>query len=131
MGSLTPVHAQAVEGADGVVVEVGDADRVVALGGSITEAVYALGAGGQVVGVDLSSGYPPEVSDVAQLGYFRRLSAEGVISLAPTLVLASEGTAPPAGIDQIRTAGVRMLMIPSEPSVAGTMAKMRLVAGVL
>ncbi|MEM6645734.1 MAG: ABC transporter substrate-binding protein [Bacteroidota bacterium] len=131
MGSMAPIQAQSVEGADGVMVEVDDATRVVALGGSVTETVYALGAGSQVVGVDLSSGYPPEVSDVAQLGYFRRLSAEGVISLAPTLVLASEGTGPPAVIDQIRSAGVPMLIVPSDPSVEGTKAKIRLVAEAL
>lgn len=131
MGNVVPLHAQAVEGSDGVVVEIDDATRVVALGGSVTETVYALGAGSQVVGVDLSSGYPPAVRDVAQLGYFRRLSAEGVISLSPTLVLASEGTGPPAVIDQIRSAGVPMLMIPSDPSVEGTKAKIRLIAEAL
>ncbi|MEM1094593.1 MAG: ABC transporter substrate-binding protein [Bacteroidota bacterium] len=131
MGGIVPAHAQAVEGSDGVVVEVDNATRVVALGASITETVYALGAGSQVVGVDLSSSYPPEVSEVEQLGYFRRLSAEGVISLTPTLVLASEGTGPPAVIDQIRSAGVPMLMVPSDPSVEGTKAKIRLVAEAL
>jgi iron complex transport system substrate-binding protein len=133
MAHAAPLQAQELllDGADGHSTTIKDASRIVALGGSITETVYALGAGQRLVGVDLSSVYPPEAQALPQLGYFRQTSAEGVLSLNPTLVLAAEGAGPAAAIDQLRAAGVPVLVIPSTPTVAGAKAKLRTVAGVL
>jgi iron complex transport system substrate-binding protein len=108
-----------------------DARRIVTLGGSVTEIVYALGAGDQVVGVDASSVYPADVDDKPSIGYFRRVPAEGVLSLNPSLVLALEGTGPPSVLDQLRSAGVRVERVPDASSVAGAKQKIRQIAGVL
>ena len=88
-----------------------DTSRIVTLGGSVTEIVYALGAGDQVVGVDASSVYPEAATEKPSVGYFRQLPAEGVLSLDPSLVLALEGTGPPTVLDQLRSAGVRVEVI--------------------
>lgn len=108
-----------------------DASRIVSLGGSITEIVYALGAGSQVVGVDASSLYPAAAQEVTSVGYFRRVPTEGVLSLAPTLVLASEDTGPPATLDQIRSTGVEVRVIPETATVDGAKAKIRAVGDAL
>jgi iron complex transport system substrate-binding protein len=108
-----------------------DAHRIVTLGGSVTETVYALGAGDQVVGVDDSSVYPADATQQPSVGYYRQLPAEGVLSLDPTLVLALEGTGPPAILDQLRSAGVRVERIPDAPSIEGTKAKIRRIAALL
>jgi len=108
-----------------------DSLRIVSLGGSVTEIVFALGAGDAVVGVDASSLYPEAAQDRPDVGYFRRVPAEGVLSLEPTLVLASEATGPPATLDQLRAAGVDVHVIPEESSVDGARAKIRAVADVL
>ncbi|NBC18771.1 MAG: ABC transporter substrate-binding protein [Bacteroidetes bacterium] len=108
-----------------------DASRIVTLGGSVTETVYALGAGDQVVGVDDSSVYPADATQQPSVGYYRQLPAEGVLSLDPTLVLALDGTGPPAILDQLRSAGVRVEEIPDEPTVEGTKAKIRRIAALL
>ena len=65
------------------------AQRVVSVGGDVTEIVYALAAGSLLVGVDTSSQYPEAATSLPKVGYQRRLSAEGVLSLNPTLVLVS------------------------------------------
>jgi iron complex transport system substrate-binding protein len=102
-----------------------DSLRIVSLGGSITEIVYALGAGGQVVGVDASSLYPAAAQEKPDIGYFRRVPAEGILSLQPTLVLASADAGPPETFSQIRSAGVEAHLIEDEPTVEGTKAKIR------
>ena len=102
-----------------------DTSRIVTLGGSITETVYALGAGRQVVGVDASSVYPAAATEKPSVGYFRRLPAEGVLSLNPTLVLALEGTGPPSVLDQVRSADVEVHLLPDPGTVAGTKEKIR------
>ena len=113
MGVLSvPAVAQpvTVTGADGVEVQIDDVSRLVTLAGAVTETVYALGLGDHVVGVDASSLYPAEVQEKPQVGYFRQTSAEGILSLGPTLVLAPASMGPPAVVEQLRTAGVPVLL---------------------
>jgi iron complex transport system substrate-binding protein len=57
-----------------------DAGRIVAIGGAITEILYALGLEQRVAGVDTTSLYPAEAPQMkANIGYFRNFSAEGVL----------------------------------------------------
>lgn len=97
--------------------------RVVSLGGPVTELVYALGRGEALVGRDTSSLFPEEALRLPDVGYHRQLSAEGVLSLAPTLVLATAHAGPPEAVDQLRTAGVTVLLLPEEATVAGARAR--------
>ncbi len=108
-----------------------DVSRVVSVGGSLTEIVYALGATNGLVGTDTSSGYPEAATRLPQVGYQRRLSAEGVLSLNPTLVLATGDAGPPAAIAQIQSAGVPLLVVPNAHTVEGVKAKIRTIARVL
>ncbi len=105
-----------------------EAERILPLGGSVTEIVYALGQGERVVGVDASSVHPEAATEKPSVGYYRQLSAEGVLSLNPDLILALEGTGPPAVLDQLRSANVQVEEIPDEPTVEGTRQKIRQVA---
>lgn len=80
--------------------------RLVVLGGPLTELVFALGLGDRIVGADTSSYYPPAAASLPKVGYQRKVSAEGVIGLAPTLVLHTDTSGPPAALEQIRAAGI-------------------------
>jgi iron complex transport system substrate-binding protein len=84
------------------------AERLVTVGSAVTEIVFALGAGSQVLGADSSSSYPPEATKLPKVGYHRSLSGEGTLALRPTLVLLGPKAGPPAAIDQLRGAGVRV-----------------------
>jgi iron complex transport system substrate-binding protein len=109
-----------------------DASRIVSVGGTVTEIVYRLGAGEQVVGVDTSSLYPEAATQLPQVGYQRTLSVEGVLSLAPTLILATDEAGPPDAVALLRSAGVPLVPVPSSPhSVAGAQQKIRLIAQTL
>lgn len=98
-------------------------ERIVTLGGSVTEIVFALGAGDRVVGVDQSSHFPAEVARLPKVGNFRSVSAEGLLSLAPTIVIGTEDAGPPAVLAQLRSAGVKVHIVPTAVDLAKTEAK--------
>src|SRR5690606_2105580 len=83
--------------------------RVVSVGGSTTEIVYALGAGDALVGVDSTSLYPAEADALPDIGYVRQLSAEGLLSLNPDLILAGSEAGPAAALEQSASAGVEIV----------------------
>lgn len=105
-----------------------NAERIVAVGGSATEIVYALEAGEKLVGVDTSSIYPEAATKLPQIGYQRTISAEGVLSLKPTLVIILPEAGPPAAIEQIENAGIKVLRVTNESSIEGTKTKVRQIA---
>ncbi|WP_201345932.1 hemin ABC transporter substrate-binding protein [Thiohalobacter sp. COW1] len=107
------------------------AQRIVSVGGSITEIVYALGAGERLVGVDTTSLWPEAAQALPQVGYQRNLSAEGVLSLAPTLVLATHEAGPADVIEQLRQAGVTVVRLPDRPEPGVIANKVRGVASAL
>lgn len=88
------------------------AEPLVTIGPSVTEIVYALGAGDQIVGTDQSS-KTPEGAQVAKLGYHRQLSAEGLISLRPSRIIGTDNMGPPAVLEQLKAAGVEVTIMPS------------------
>ncbi len=107
------------------------ADRVVSIGGSITEIVYALGAGDGLVAVDSTSLYPQSAQDLPDVGYMRQLAAEPILALDPTLLLAVDDAGPPAVLDQLREAGTPLVVVPDDPTPEGVAEKVRIVADAL
>lgn len=105
--------------------------RVVVAGGALTEIVYALGAQARVVGTDTTSTYPPAAGATPKIGYLRTLSAEGVLSRHPDLLLASAEAGPPAALAQMRAAGLKVLQLPHEFSAARVAANIRAIADAL
>lgn len=105
--------------------------NVVALGGSVTEIVYALGEGHRLVARDTTSTYPTEAAGLPDVGYVRRLSPEGVLSVGPELVLAQEGAGPPEAIDILKAAQVPFVEVPEVHSRAGVVAKIQAVGDAL
>lgn len=87
--------------------------RLVTVGGGITEVVYALGAQGQLVGTDTTSLYPPAALQTPKVGYMRQLSAEGLLALRPDALIAGGDAGPPVVIDQLRSAGMTVELVPA------------------
>ncbi|MDD5198960.1 MAG: ABC transporter substrate-binding protein [Terrimicrobiaceae bacterium] len=105
--------------------------RVVSLGGDLTEIAFALGRGGAIVAVDLTSVYPAEAQKLPRVGYVRALSAEGILAMKPDLILASGDAGPPEVLRQLERAGVPVVTLPKDHTLAGITAKIRAVAGAL
>lgn len=105
--------------------------RVVVAGGAITEMVYALGAADSLVGVDTTSLYPAAADKLPKIGYFRQLSAEGILSLNPSLLLVSDQAGPPAALEKLRAVKLQLAVIRETMNVADVPEKMRQVAEAL
>lgn len=97
--------------------------RIVSVGSSVTEIIYALGAQDLLVGVDTTSLYPPAARSLPQVGYMRALSAEGVLSLRPTTVIATTAAGPKEVLDQLRSTGVEIVVLPDHYDYDSVMLK--------
>lgn len=105
--------------------------RVIALGGDITEIIYALHAEKKLVGVDITSQWPEAAQKLPQVGYFRALSTEGVLSLSPDLIIMSDAAGPASVIEQIKETGVTTVKITTDKTAEGVVEKVRKVAQVM
>jgi iron complex transport system substrate-binding protein len=101
-------------------------ERIVSIGGALTEIVYQLGAEDLLVAVDTTSTYPEvAMTQKPNVGYMRALSAEPIMSLNPDLVMASRGAGPASVFEQLREAGMKVVIIDDEPSIEGVYVKVR------
>lgn len=89
-----------------------DANAVVSIGGPVTEIVHALGQSDRLIARDTTSRFPETVETLPDVGYMRRLSAEGVLSVGPDLILARATSGPPEAIDQLRAAAIPLVLVP-------------------
>ena len=122
-----------VTGFDGVAVTVTDNSRIVAADqyGTLAETVFALGLGDNLVGRDTSAAFPAaqDVPDVTPTGH--SLSAEGILELAPTVVLTDTSIGPRAVQDQIRAAGIPVVYFDPTRTLAGVTTQIEAVAAAL
>ena len=99
--------------------------RVVCVSKQINELLYAIGAQGHLVGRDLTSVYPPEIERLPSVGYHRALSAEGIISLRPSLLLTDGNLGPDAVVQQVRKVGIPVMTLDPGSSTESAQALMR------
>lgn len=81
-------------------------ERIVSVSKQINEFIYAIGAERNLAAVDISSIYPPAIKSLPTVGYHRALSAEGIISVKPTLFLTDGNVGPDAVLEQLRQVGI-------------------------
>ncbi|MBR8302113.1 ABC transporter substrate-binding protein [Burkholderia dolosa] len=109
--------------------------RVVVIGGALAETAFALGGAHtrsyRLVGADTTCTYPDAAKQLPKVGYQRALSAEGLLSLRPDLVLASAEAGPPAAIAQIKSAGVAVTTFDERHDADSVRAKIAGVARAL
>lgn len=108
-----------------------DTSRLVSIGGSLTEIIYALGEEERLVARDQTAVYPPEALELPDVGYMRALAPEGVLSVSPTALLVIEGSGPPEALDVLSQAGIDYRTVPESFSREGILAKVRAVGEAL
>src|SRR5215510_2016714 len=100
--------------------------RYVVISPIYNEIIWALGAQNTVVGIDLSTTYPPEVKNVQTVGYHRALSAEGILSLHPTAIINDNNIGPPQVVQQLQQLNIPMKTFAAKnDSFDGTKALIR------
>lgn len=87
-------------------------ERVVSLSGAITETLHTLGHGEKIVGVDVTSTYPAEITQLPQIGHVSQLNAEAILGLTPDLIIAETGERDNPVLQQLAESGIEMLYIP-------------------
>lgn len=105
--------------------------RIVAIGGSLTEIVYALSEEDRLIARDTTSVFPGEALALPDVGYMRALSPEGVLSVDPDLILTLEGAGPPEAMEVIRSASVPVVTVPESFDREGVLAKVEAVGKAL
>lgn len=129
---LPPAHATNNELAAPATTEVlKDTSRLLAVGGSLTEIIYALGEEGRLIGRDTTGTYPAEAQKLADVGYMRQLSPEGVLSINPSAILMLEGSGPLETIEVLQRASVPVVIVPDGMSHEGVLEKIRIVGKAL
>ena len=122
-------------GADGVETTISDVSRIVTLNGDLTEIIFELGLGDNVVGIDVTTTYPPEAVAMIErgdvVGFGQTLTPEAVLRFAPTLVLGDQTIAPEDTITQLRAAGVPVVILTSQTTLDGVLDKIGEVAEIL
>jgi iron complex transport system substrate-binding protein len=126
----TPSLPATVTSADGREVTVTDVSRILPLWGNLNEMVFALGLGDNVVGRDVAAQFPG-TEDLPVVTNGHDVSAEAALSLEPTVVFAQDDTGPPEALDQIRAAGVPVVVLESPGGVDDIWPRIRTMAAAL
>lgn len=128
-----PLHAeQTIVDGSGQQVKITDTSRILSIGGDITEILYALKAEGKIIAVDSTSQFPAEaLATKANVGYLRALSAEGVLSTNPTLIIAAKDAGPPPVVAVLKASSIPYVEVPDSKTPEGVAAKIRFVASVV
>ena len=115
----------------GNTVTINSVERIIPLDGSVAEVVFALNLGDNVVATDRSATWPPEASELPQIGYQRSLLAESIAGFAPTILIGTEIAGPEKTLEDLRRLGYPVVIVPSESTMQGPADKIRAVAEAL
>ena len=91
--------------------------RWVSAGGALSEWVSALGGESKLVGVDTTSQHPESLKALPSIGYQRSLSAEGILSLRPDILIGTEEMGPPPVLSQVKAAKVQVELFSAQPDL--------------
>lgn len=92
------------------------AERIVSIGGDVTEIIYALGAEKDLVARDSTSLHPDAATKLPDVGYMRQLNAEGILAMKPSLVIASDLSQPSLVLQQVADSGIKVINVPAKPT---------------
>lgn len=105
--------------------------RIAVAGGGVAEILCALGLEGSLCGADSTAQHPARLRALPQLGYQRALSAEGILSLRPDILVHAHDAGPPAVLAQLRAAGLTLLAVPRIGDADGLIAAVASLGGAL
>lgn len=125
-----PALPTTVTDATGAAVTIDAADAIVPLSGSLSEIVFTLGLGDRVVARDITATFE-QAADLPVVSHGHDISAEGVLSLQPDLILAETSSGPQTALDQIAAAGVPIVVFDPADGIDAAAERITAVADVL
>lgn len=93
--------------------------KIISLDAAATEMIYAVGLQDKLIGVDVTSTYPPEVKSVPVLGHTRNIKPEAMLALKPDMIIASDESLQPEVMQQFKDAGIRVFVLKREYTLNG------------
>lgn len=109
--TTSAAYAKSFQSVDGKKVEIKSTSRIVALNSTTFEIINALGEIKNVVGIDNGSMFLEAAKGIEAVGHPYRPSVEGIISLKPSVVIATQDSLPTESVAQLRTAKVPVLIL--------------------
>lgn len=125
-----PALPASTTGADGIVVQVTDTSRIIVLNEAIAEIVVSLGLEDSIIGRDATTTLAA-LDDVTQVSSGHDISAESVLSLRPSVVIGDTRTGPPEALDQLRGAGIPVIIAPEVWTLSALPQRVALIASAL
>lgn len=105
--------------------------KIVSIGGSVTEIIYALGEEGRLVARDSTSTFPEQATALPDIGYMRAISPEGVLGIGPDAIVTLEGSGPPEALDVLKKASIPFVFVPDRFDAQGLVAKIETIGAAL
>ncbi|MFD2033902.1 hemin ABC transporter substrate-binding protein [Belliella marina] len=96
--------------------------KIITAGGTITEIVHELGFGELIIATDITSTFPESMKELPSIGYRNQIKTEGILSLAPDVILAEADYLLPEVVDQLKSTGVEVRFFEKPKSIEGTFA---------
>ena len=106
-------------------------ERIITAGSALTETVCALGNCDQIIASDRTSLYPAQIQQLPSIGYRTGISAEGIISLKPTLVIAEKEYVDEAVLSQLRATQIKLVIVDRKQNWDDTKKYIRQIATAL
>jgi len=94
-----------------------DGSKIVSMSPSLTEILFELGLGKNLVGVTTYCNYPPETAQIEKIGDFVNPNFERILNLHPDLIFAERWTSSRI-VSRLRDAGLTVVEIQSPRSIA-------------
>lgn len=102
-------------------------ERILSIGGDVTEIIYALNAEKDLIGRDSTSIIPEQAKKLPDVGYMRNLNTEGILALKPTRIIATQAAQPTVVLEQVKAAGVKVDHVPLQYTVESVTEKIKTV----
>ncbi|MBT30929.1 MAG: hemin ABC transporter substrate-binding protein [Thalassobius sp.] len=106
-------------------------DRIITAGSSSSEIVCELGFCDKIIATDRTSLYPSKLTSLPSIGYRSSISAEGIISQKPDLVIFEKDYVKDELIAQIKSTGIKTLVVENEGNFESTKARIKAIAAAL
>jgi iron complex transport system substrate-binding protein len=96
-------------------------ERIISLNGTTTEILVDLGQKQNIVGVDVTSTFPTDISQTAiQLEHVSKINIEALLALQPTIVYIAKKDLNDNLKQQLESTGIKLFVIDQEFSIEGT-----------
>jgi iron complex transport system substrate-binding protein len=105
-----------------------EARRIVSLAPSVTETLFAVGAGGDVVGTTDLSDFPPAAQHIDRVGSYMQPNVEAVVAHRPDVVIAVPSPGNRESVEAIATLGIPVVIVEEGPAVADVLRSIRRIA---